>query len=337
MPAVARIGDSISTGHGCDGTTTLTGPSGNVFANSIGVERQGDPTVSHAVSGRGCSVSHVANVNVGSSVVFVNNKQIARIGDSADSGSVTSGSPNVFAGDQSSVFSESSPASPVQISESVAAPLRAQTTNYISNSSAYNNPVAAANGVKQQFAPVTTPVSTGSVAPSDPAGNDIVPLLTSILSEAGNGLWRESGQGGNPSNKNILNIWKELGFNVVNNPWNTDQTAWCMGFLNFVLKKAGYRWAQEAGSRALKNSQRWNSTEVSPAQAQPGDMVLWDFGHVNFVYSNNNGKLSFCGGNQTPTSGSNNNPNDGDVTISWPSGWTPARGGITGIWRPSRS
>lgn len=97
MPAVARIGDSIATGHGCDGTTTLTGPSGNVFVNGLGVERAGDPTVSHRVSGRNCSVSHAAAVNAGSGNVFVNNKPIARVGDSADAGSITSGSPTVFA------------------------------------------------------------------------------------------------------------------------------------------------------------------------------------------------------------------------------------------------
>lgn len=97
MPAVARIGDSIATGHGCDGTTTLTGPSSNVFANNIGIERQGDPTVVHRLTGRGCSVTHTAVINVGSDNVFVNSKAIGRIGDSADSGSITSGSPNVFA------------------------------------------------------------------------------------------------------------------------------------------------------------------------------------------------------------------------------------------------
>jgi uncharacterized Zn-binding protein involved in type VI secretion len=97
MPPVARIGDSIATGHGCDGTTTLTGPSGNVFVNNKGVERQGDPTVSHRISGRNCSVRHAAAINAGSGNVFVNNKPIARIGDSADAGSITSGSPNVIA------------------------------------------------------------------------------------------------------------------------------------------------------------------------------------------------------------------------------------------------
>jgi uncharacterized Zn-binding protein involved in type VI secretion len=97
MPSVARIGDTISTGHGCDGTTTLTSPSTNVFANSKGIERQGDPTVVHRLTGRGCSVTQTAVINVGSGNVFVNNKAIGRVGDSADAGAITSGSPNVFA------------------------------------------------------------------------------------------------------------------------------------------------------------------------------------------------------------------------------------------------
>jgi uncharacterized Zn-binding protein involved in type VI secretion len=98
MPAVARIGDTISTGHGCDGTTTLTGPSSDVFVNGLGVERQGDPTVVHRLTGRNCGVTHTAAVNVGSGTVFVNGKPIARVGDSADAGSITSGSATVSAG-----------------------------------------------------------------------------------------------------------------------------------------------------------------------------------------------------------------------------------------------
>jgi uncharacterized Zn-binding protein involved in type VI secretion len=68
-----------------------------VFANGLGVERQGDPTVVHRLTGRNCSVSHAAAVNAGSGNVFVNNKPIARVGDSADAGSITSGSSTVFA------------------------------------------------------------------------------------------------------------------------------------------------------------------------------------------------------------------------------------------------
>ena len=59
MPAVSRKGDSLSTGHICTSTTTLDTPTqGTVFANSI---------------------------------------LVARIGDSADAGAMTSGSGNVFA------------------------------------------------------------------------------------------------------------------------------------------------------------------------------------------------------------------------------------------------
>lgn len=97
MPAIARNGDPTTTGHGCDATTTVTGPSSNVFANSIGVERKGDPTSAHTIlSGNSC-VPHGAVINVGSGNVFVNNIPIARVGDSTDSGSITSGSPDVYA------------------------------------------------------------------------------------------------------------------------------------------------------------------------------------------------------------------------------------------------
>jgi uncharacterized Zn-binding protein involved in type VI secretion len=100
MPAIARQGDPTTTGHGCDSTTTITGPTGaaaNVFANSIAVECKGNPTAAHTIpSGRNC-VSHPAVINVGSSNVFVANIPIARVGDSTDGGAITAGSPTVFA------------------------------------------------------------------------------------------------------------------------------------------------------------------------------------------------------------------------------------------------
>jgi uncharacterized Zn-binding protein involved in type VI secretion len=100
MPAVARDGDPTTTGHGCDTTTTVTGPTGanaHVYANNIAVECQGNPTADHAYGGRNCSAHHVAAINVGSSDVFVGGIAIARVGDSTDSGAITAGSPNVFA------------------------------------------------------------------------------------------------------------------------------------------------------------------------------------------------------------------------------------------------
>ena len=98
MPAVSRKGDSLSTGHICTSTTTLDTPGqGTCFANSILIARVSDPTVSHPFPPLPPCAPHVANVNAGSPNVFVVGIAVARIGDSADAGAMTSGSGNVFA------------------------------------------------------------------------------------------------------------------------------------------------------------------------------------------------------------------------------------------------
>ena len=98
MPGVTRDGDATTTGHGCDATTTVTGPSTDVFCNTKGVERKTDPTVSHEITaGLGC-VPHTSSISAGSSTVFVNGKSIARKTDACDAGAITGGSTNVFAG-----------------------------------------------------------------------------------------------------------------------------------------------------------------------------------------------------------------------------------------------
>lgn len=98
MPAVARIGDPCSTGHGCDSTSTVIGGSSNVFANGIGIERAGDPVAPHTIPAGPACVPHSAVINVGSGTVRVNGIAIARVGDSTDAGEITGGSSNVNAG-----------------------------------------------------------------------------------------------------------------------------------------------------------------------------------------------------------------------------------------------
>jgi uncharacterized Zn-binding protein involved in type VI secretion len=101
MPAVSRIGDLISTGHGCDSTAPIATGSSTVFANSIGVSRRGDAIVPHLIpnpSPLPACITHGANINSGSPTVFANGIPLARVGDSADAGSIIQGSPNVFAG-----------------------------------------------------------------------------------------------------------------------------------------------------------------------------------------------------------------------------------------------
>ena len=102
MPGVTRKDDVTTTGHGCSATTTVVGPSEDVFCNTRGVERKTDPTAAHTIP-NGASppvcVSHSSVINAGSDKkVFVNGKLIARIGDSCDAGAITGGSSNVFAG-----------------------------------------------------------------------------------------------------------------------------------------------------------------------------------------------------------------------------------------------
>ena len=95
MPAVTRIGDADVT-H-CTGMTRAVG-SGNVFANSIGVSRQGDNNTTHLLPGVPCP-PHAAPIPAGSSTVFVNGKGCGRVGDGISGcTSVAAGSPNVFAG-----------------------------------------------------------------------------------------------------------------------------------------------------------------------------------------------------------------------------------------------
>ena len=99
MPAVARQGDPTTTGHDCDSTTTVVGPTGataKVFANNIAVECKGNPTNAHTIRSGDICVPHSAVINVGSGNVFVGNIPIARKNDSTDGGAITAGSPNVF-------------------------------------------------------------------------------------------------------------------------------------------------------------------------------------------------------------------------------------------------
>jgi uncharacterized Zn-binding protein involved in type VI secretion len=102
MPIVAVKGDTTTTGHGCDGTTTIAGSSLNVYMGGIKVAIQGNALDSHTILVPGnpprC-VNHPGQiVNVGSTTVKVNGIGIARVGDSADGGAIIEKAGNVFAG-----------------------------------------------------------------------------------------------------------------------------------------------------------------------------------------------------------------------------------------------
>jgi predicted chitinase len=228
------------------------------------------------------------------------------------------------------------PSPPIQLKYAIAEENEALVADYIANPDKYLNKEAAADGVKPNFA--GTPKDDGQGKSLIAGGNtsDIAAFLEKQLqATAQTNYWRETGQAGADSNINITRIWADLGY-PKQGMWLSDQTAWCMGFVNWTLKQCGYRYVQTASAKAIAaNPEKWGATKVSVENAEPGDIVLWNYSHVNFVYRNTNGKLSFVGGNQSPSKGGNN-PNDGDVTNSWPAGWNAARGGIIGIFRPSK-
>ena len=98
MPLIVREGDELSTGHICASTTTLDTPTqSQVYIHGKLVARITDKTVPHPNPPAPPCPDHVANVNAGSPNVFAVGIAVARIGDSADAGAMTSGSGNVFA------------------------------------------------------------------------------------------------------------------------------------------------------------------------------------------------------------------------------------------------
>jgi len=103
MPGVATVGDSITTGHGCDATATIAaaGSSTNVYINNKLAAIVGSQISPHLWPNPTpvpppC-VPHSAQVMSGSSTVTVNGKPLARLNDQADLGNITKGSADVLA------------------------------------------------------------------------------------------------------------------------------------------------------------------------------------------------------------------------------------------------
>ena len=101
MAKIARKGDSVSTGHLCDGSTTLDAPTGNstVYAEGELICRLGDKTVSHNILVGSSCVPHTSAINSSSSTVYVAGALVARVGDStgcSGTAEITSGAGTVF-------------------------------------------------------------------------------------------------------------------------------------------------------------------------------------------------------------------------------------------------
>ncbi|MEM1371120.1 MAG: TIGR02594 family protein [Pseudomonadota bacterium] len=103
---------------------------------------------------------------------------------------------------------------------------------------------------------------------------------------------------GRRHNSTIVNFWKDLGLH-----FRDDETPWCAGFLNAVVKEAGYPIPPKYRAAAL--GWRWTGTGVrlkGPALGAIMDMTRPGrpgSGHITFVAGRTrSGKIAGLGGNQ---------------------------------------
>ena len=338
----------------CGAATTVAGNS-DVFANNLLVSVNGDPN-SH---GGGELIAH-------SNEVYADN--ILTVNHTADTANADNlcpvpphcgpntdqGSPNVFTGDPAG-------APTVVLAPPVVAKMELQVAVYIAEPYVTPPgyvPTEDENQQMEENLDDTVDVEEGGevVAEEEHQIHDDIchpfdGVLDQHLLESSNDLWDEKGMGlkyhgpisgkhiykgpdGSPDtarafqNPKILKIWNEIGYRNAN-VWNTDQTAWCMGYVNYVLKIGGYQWFQTATAvHADTKKDKFGFTEIpfeNWDEAKCGDVCLWKFPkkrggfahHVNFLYTNKNQRMSFVGGNQSDSARNNNNPSGGAVTHSW--------------------
>jgi uncharacterized Zn-binding protein involved in type VI secretion len=98
MPAAARVGDTVATGHLCDTATTLATVNRSVNIEGANACVVGDLTVSHSAFAPPNCAAHTAPINVGSTLVTIGGVAAARFGDSCDLGTITSGAVKVTIG-----------------------------------------------------------------------------------------------------------------------------------------------------------------------------------------------------------------------------------------------
>ena len=99
---ISRIGDFFSTGHGCDGISTIRdGNAVNVFAEGKLVTFLGARTVTHEIpnpSPPPLCITHSSTIKSASGTVYVGGIPVARETDSVDAGQMLFRTGTVHAG-----------------------------------------------------------------------------------------------------------------------------------------------------------------------------------------------------------------------------------------------
>jgi len=335
MPGVSRDNDTAG-GDLIPSQTT-------VFANDEEIIIDNDDVAGHGPGEHAAPTIPASGVNPN---VYVANKLAIVQGDPATCGDPATGSGNVWIHEgfvpPIILTPEQAAAVDAAVAEAIANPPNVGDTGQQVPTVYEGAPAAGVDDLG-----TNAPLVDRSAADSTASADQIPGFLSQVLAEANNNQWDEFGftpPKGDPrpavvgKNPNILNIWSELGFPATAY-WQDDQTPWCAGFTNWVLKKTGYKYMQSAKAYDFRDKTSvYGGVPVPLDAGQPGDIVVWNYSHVNFIYTvPSPGVYTFVGGNQSDkASPTNNNPSGGTITNSWPGGWTQNRGRISGIFRPVR-
>lgn len=242
--------------------------------------------------------------------------------------------------DTTFVLPVQTPEAPVALSQETLANYSSTVAAFVSNPNSYRMQLTntLSGNIKSCFPGTLRNLSLDpltSIAPKP----QLLPLLNALTVLSGEGLegsWKETGTQGFQSNRNIIGLFADLGYDTNVAPFNSDQTPWSMALVNWVLKRSGYRYTQSIDAFDIKNrTSDWGATEIPLIDALPGDVAVWDFGHVNFVKEKReDGKLTFIGGCQAQPS----EPNIGTISVSWQDGYDPVNnnGSLIKIYRPSK-
>jgi len=215
-----------------------------------------------------------------------------------------------------------------------------QMAAYVANPDSYKMKVenVVSGNIKSTFPGTLRNLSLDplqSIAPKEA----VLPLgvaFQTLVSEGLNGAWKETGTQGFQSNRNILGIFADMGYDTNIAPFNSDQTPWSMALVNWVLKRSGYRYTTTLDAYDIMNrATDYSAVEIPLSEARVGDICLWDYGHVNFVYQVfPDGKMSFLGGCQSLQ----NDPNIGTISVSWTEGYDPVsnNGSLLKVFRPTQ-
>lgn len=334
MPAVHRLGDENDGGGVIESIAQ-----GTVFVNGQLASIDGSSVSGHDL--------HLPTTTAnGSTTVFIGGIPVNRLGDPDECGhNRAEGSPDVFIGngDEADVIDDATDESPNLVSNLFSKPADKPVVADQQYPYQRTSPPPTAEQNKQagtapnnQGVTESPPITDQPTTECEPGKPSVLGFLQRCLAEASKGTWRETGQGGKPSNPNIIRMWEDIGVTW----YKSDQVAWCAGFACFAMKQSGLKYIREPNTFNLFN--KLPSTDpgykvVPISEMKPGDIVMWGSGHTNFCYTANNGRYTFVGGNQIP--GPQSSPpvrdpqNDGDVTISYPTGWIPSLGGITKVIR----